>query len=150
MAHSNTPPHVYVTMWKYLHNAAQMFTHAKKEGVVSVNVDAGSLIIITILLRQIHKIMIFKKSIWPLLLLQMTPNYYYRWVLYIIWLCCSWNKLQVRLARGEPPTEPGFSQGFFSILSTMEFWFLAAVASALLSLGHLSIILDFFLFLFQF
>ncbi len=24
-----------------------------------------------------------------------------------------------------PPTEPGFSQGFFSILSPMEFWFLA-------------------------
>ncbi len=31
------------------------------------------------------------------------------------------------------PTEPGFSQGFFSILSLMEFWFLAAVASGLLS-----------------
>ncbi len=29
--HSNKPPHVYVTMWKYLHNAAQMF-----KGVVSV------------------------------------------------------------------------------------------------------------------
>ncbi len=24
------PPHVYVTMWKYLHNAAQMFTQRKK------------------------------------------------------------------------------------------------------------------------
>ncbi len=35
------------------------------------------------------------------------------------------------------PTEPGFSQGFFSILSPMEFWFLAAVISGLLSLGHL-------------
>ncbi len=35
-----------------------------------------------------------------------------------------------------PPTEPGFSQGFFSILSPMEFWFLAAVASGLLSWGH--------------
>ncbi len=43
-----------------------------------------------------------------------------------------------------PPTEPGFSQGFFSILSPMEFWFLAAVASGLLSLGHLAFILDFF------
>ncbi len=31
-----------------------------------------------------------------------------------------------------PPTEPGFSQGFFSILSPMEFWFLAALASGLL------------------
>ena len=36
-----------------------------------------------------------------------------------------------------PPTEPDFSQGFFSILSPMEFWFLAAVASGLLSWGHL-------------
>ncbi len=36
-----------------------------------------------------------------------------------------------------PPTEPGFSQGFFSILSPMEFSFLAAVASGLLSWGHL-------------
>ncbi len=35
-----------------------------------------------------------------------------------------------------PPTEPGFSQGFFSILSPMEFSFLAAVASGLLSWGH--------------
>ncbi len=35
-----------------------------------------------------------------------------------------------------PPTEPGFSQGFFSILSPMEFWFLAAVASGFLSWGH--------------
>ncbi len=33
-------------------------------------------------------------------------------------------------------TEPGSSQGFFSILSPMEFWFLATVASGLLSLGH--------------
>ncbi len=36
-----------------------------------------------------------------------------------------------------PPTESGFSQGFFSILSPMEFWFLAAVASGLLSWGNL-------------
>ncbi len=35
-----------------------------------------------------------------------------------------------------PQTEPGFSKGFFSILSPMEFWFLAAVASGLLSWGH--------------
>ncbi len=35
-----------------------------------------------------------------------------------------------------PPTEPGFSQGFFSVLSPMEFGFLAAVASGLLSWGH--------------
>ncbi len=35
-----------------------------------------------------------------------------------------------------PPNEPGFSQGFFSALSPMEFWFLAAVASGLLSWGH--------------
>ncbi len=38
--------------------------------------------------------------------------------------------------RTGPPTEPGFSQGFFSILSQMEFWFLAAVASGLLTCGH--------------
>ncbi len=37
---------------------------------------------------------------------------------------------------GNPSTEPGFSKGFFSILSPMEFWFLAAVASGLLSWGH--------------
>ncbi len=33
-------------------------------------------------------------------------------------------------------TESGFSQGFFSILSPMVFWFLVAVASGLLSWGH--------------
>ena len=38
--------------------------------------------------------------------------------------------------RTGPPTEPGFSQGFFSILSPMEFWFLAVVASGFLSWGH--------------
>ncbi len=38
--------------------------------------------------------------------------------------------------RTGPPTEPGFSQGFFSILSLMEFSFLAAVACCLLSWGH--------------
>ncbi len=38
--------------------------------------------------------------------------------------------------RTGPLTEPGFSQGFFSILSLMEFWFLAALASGLLSWGH--------------
>ncbi len=26
---SKTPPHVYITMWKYLHNAAQMFTQRR-------------------------------------------------------------------------------------------------------------------------
>ncbi len=35
-----------------------------------------------------------------------------------------------------PPNEPGFFQGFFSILSPMAFWFFAAVTSALLSWGH--------------
>ncbi len=41
-AHSNTPPHAYVMIWKYLRNAAQMFTQRK--GVVSVtavSVDAA-------------------------------------------------------------------------------------------------------------
>ncbi len=32
MAHSNMPPHVYFTMWKYLHNAAQMFTKKRRHG----------------------------------------------------------------------------------------------------------------------
>ncbi len=41
------------------------------------------------------------------------------------------------LVSSGPPTEPGFSQGFFSILSPMEFCFLAVVASGLLSWGHL-------------
>ncbi len=34
------------------------------------------------------------------------------------------------------PTKPSLSQGFFSFLSPMEFWFLAAVTSGLLSGGH--------------
>ncbi len=38
--------------------------------------------------------------------------------------------------RSWSPTESGFSQGFFSVLSPMEFGFLAAVASGLLSWGH--------------
>ncbi len=56
-----------------------------------------------------------------------------------IWLCSSWNWTAVSSGqrRNAPPTEPGFSQGFFSVLSPMEFWFLAAVASGLLSWGHL-------------
>ncbi len=29
-----------------------------------------------------------------------------RWVLYTIWLCCSWNKLLIRLAGGELPPPP--------------------------------------------
>ncbi len=37
-AHSNTPPHVYFTMWKYFHNAAQMFTQRKK---LCISVDAA-------------------------------------------------------------------------------------------------------------
>ncbi len=41
-----------------------------------------------------------------------------------------------RRGTAPPPTEPGFSQGFFSVLSPMEFSFLAAVASGLLSWGH--------------
>ncbi len=49
------------------------------------------------------------------------------------------SHLSLHLSTG-PPTEPGFSQGFFFfffILSQREFWFLAAVASGLLSWGHL-------------
>ncbi len=38
---------------------------------------------------------------------------------------------------GQRRTEPGFFQGFFSVLSLIEFWFLAVVASGLLSWGHL-------------
>ncbi len=57
-----------------------------------------------------------------------------------IWLCSSWNWTAVSSGqrRNAPPTEPGFSpKVFFSVLSPMEFWFLAAVASGLLSWGHL-------------
>ncbi len=52
-----------------------------------------------------------------------------------IWLCCSWNKLLVRLPRGElaPRLSLVSPKVFFSILSPMELWFLAAVASVLLS-----------------
>ncbi len=48
-------------------------------------------------------------------------------------------ELLCRLARGEmaPRLSLVSSQGFFSVLSPMEFWFLAAVASGLLSWGHL-------------
>ncbi len=38
--------------------------------------------------------------------------------------------------RTGPLAEPGFSQGFFSVLSPMEFRFLVAFASGLLSWGH--------------
>ncbi len=34
MAHSNTPPHVYVTVWGYLQNTAQMYLQRK--GVISI------------------------------------------------------------------------------------------------------------------
>ncbi len=37
---------------------------------------------------------------------------------------------------GNWQAEPGFSQDFFSILSPIKFWFLAAVPSGLLSWGH--------------
>ncbi len=47
-------------------------------------------------------------------------------------------ELLVRLARGElaPRLSLVSPKVFFSILSPMEFWFLAAVASGLLSWGH--------------
>ncbi len=32
MAHLNTPPHVHVTVWKYLHNAIQMFSKERRRG----------------------------------------------------------------------------------------------------------------------
>ncbi len=55
-----------------------------------------------------------------------------------LWLCCSWNKLLIRLAGGElaPRLSLVSPKVFFSILSPMEFSFLAAVASGLLSWGH--------------
>ncbi len=55
-----------------------------------------------------------------------------------LWLCCSWNKLLIRLAGGElaPRLSLVSPKVFFSILSPMEFPFLAAVASGLLSWGH--------------
>ncbi len=48
-------------------------------------------------------------------------------------------ELLVRLARGElaPRLSLVSPKVFFSILSPMEVWFLAAVASGLLSWGHL-------------
>ncbi len=59
-------------------------------------------------------------------------------------LCYTLTLIQLEQTTGSsgqrktgPPTEPGFSQGFFSILSPMEFWFLAAVASGMLSWGIL-------------
>ncbi len=55
-----------------------------------------------------------------------------------LWLCCSWNKLLICLAGGElaPRLSLVSPKVFFSILSPMEFSFLAAVASGLLSWGH--------------
>ncbi len=48
-----------------------------------------------------------------------------------LWLCCSWNNQLVRLARGElvPRLSLISPKVFFFVLSPMEFWFLAAVAS---------------------
>ncbi len=63
-----------------------------------------------------------------------------RWVLCTIWLCCSLElKLLVHLARGELPPRLSLvsPKVYFSVLSPMEFWFLAVVASGLLSWGHL-------------
>ncbi len=63
-----------------------------------------------------------------------------------IWLCCSCNKLLVLLVRGElpPPDWAWFlPRFFFSILSPMEFWFLAAVASGLFGCFISSNIVDF-------
>ncbi len=60
-----------------------------------------------------------------------------RWTTYTLTLLQLEQTTDSSGRRGTgPPTEPGFSQGFFSILSPMEFWFLAAVASGLLSWGH--------------
>ncbi len=46
------------------------------------------------------------------------------------------SSVQRGTAPPPPPTELGFSQGFFSVLSPMEFWFLAVVAAGLLSWEH--------------
>ncbi len=55
----------------------------------------------------------------------------------LIWLCCRKKNYWFVWPEGNwSPTEPGFSQGFFSVLSPMEFWFLDVVASGLLSWGH--------------
>ncbi len=64
-----------------------------------------------------------------------------------LWLCCSWNKLLVRLAGGElpptpppPPPPPRLSlvspKVFSPFCHRWSFSFLAAVASGLLSCGH--------------
>ncbi len=65
------------------------------------------------------------------------------WMVSALWsetLWCNLTLLQLEQTNGlsgrrgtGPPTEPGFSQGFFSIMSPMEFWLLAAVASGLLT-----------------
>jgi len=62
-----------------------------------------------------------------------------RWFFCTIWLCCSLElNCWFRLVRGElaPQLSLVSPKVFFSILSLMEFWFLAAVASGLLSWGH--------------
>ncbi len=63
----------------------------------------------------------------------------HHWVEPLHWLCRSWNKLLVRLARGELAPRPSLvsPKVFFSVLSPIKFWFLAVVASSLLSWGHL-------------
>ncbi len=62
-----------------------------------------------------------------------------RWVLCTIWLFCSME--QTAGSSGQKRTGSRLSlvspKVFFSILSLMEFWFLAAVASGLHSWGHL-------------
>ncbi len=58
-----------------------------------------------------------------------------RWVLCTIWLCCS---LELSWFRLNPPNWAWFLPRFFSpILSPIKFWFIATVASVLLSWGHL-------------
>ncbi len=51
----------------------------------------------------------------------------------------TFQNIHKRLARGEmaPRLSLVSPKVFFSVLSPMEFWFLAAVASGLLSWGHL-------------
>ncbi len=77
--------------------------------------------------------------------LQFTPLIFYRvqvrgleWTTYTLTLLQLEQTTDLSGRRGTaPPTKPGFSQGFFfSILSQIEFSFLAAVASGLLSWGH--------------
>ncbi len=65
-------------------------------------------------------------------------DHWNQWIPYTLTLLQLEQTTGLSGQRGtDPPTEPGFSQSFFfSVLSPMEFWFLAVAASGLLSWEH--------------